>query len=115
MNNKFLEKINDLLASVSFFSGETEEDIRDSAEKLFPDISENEISEIYEYLKGFYEYCLEFADILAFKYKVPFLPKSEDAKVEIAEYVRKCRVQYPEIDEKYILNIFSGDCWLSNR
>lgn len=115
MNNAVLEKINDLLGPVSFFSGNTKEDIHDSAKKLFPNISENEILEIEEYLNEFYDYCSEFADILAFKYKVPFLPKSEDAKIEIAEYVRECQNKYPEIDEKHILSIFGNTCWLTNR
>ena len=81
----------------------------------FPDISDKEIKEAEDYLHSFYEYSVKYANIIADKYKTPFLPKGEDAQKEISEYVSECRKQYPEIDAEKIESIFSTVCWLANR
>ena len=76
---------------------------------------DKEIKEAEEYLHSFYECCLKYADIVAAKYKTPFLPKGEDAQKEISEYESECRKQYPEIDAEKIKGVFSTVCWLANR
>lgn len=115
MNNMVLEHINDLFDSYDLFSETGRKKIYSSVKRKFPNMSEEEIKETKDYLCGFYEYCLNFADIIADKYKTPFLPKGEEAQKEITEYVIECQKQYPEIDEKHIIDIFSTACWLTNR
>ena len=115
MNSIVLENINDLFDSYDLFSSSGKKNIRSKVLTRFPDISDKEIKEAEDYLHSFYEYCLKYADMLADKYKTPFLPKEEDAQKEISEYVSECRKQYPEIDAKQIEGIFSAVCWLANR
>ncbi len=115
MNSTISEHINELFDSYDFFAGKYKEKIRSSITKKFPDLSEKEIKEVEDYLDSFYEYCVKYADLLAEKYKMPFLPKGEEAQKEISEYVSECQKQYPEIDTKHIVDIFSTVCWLSNR
>jgi len=87
MNNTILSIINELFDSYDLFSETGWKEIQKSIKDTFCNISKEEISEIKEYLNEFYEYCLKYADILARKYKTPFLPKSEPAQKEISEYV----------------------------
>lgn len=115
MNNTIPEHINDLFDSYDLFSGTGIKKIYSSIKKNLPDLSEEEIKEITDYLDGFYKYCLNFADMIADKYKTPFLPKVEEAQIEIAEYTCECQKKYPEIDDKHIIDIFSVACWLTNR
>ena len=110
MNSTILEHINDLFDSHDLFSGTGKEKIRSSIIKKFPNISMKEIKEVEDYLSLFYVHCLEYADLLADKYKTPFLPKGEEAQKEIFEYVSECQKQYPEIDMKHIVGIFSTAC-----
>lgn len=116
MNSTISEHINELFDSYDLFFGKGgRENLLGSITKKFPDLSEKEIKEIEDYLNSFYEYCGKYADLLAEKYKMPFLPKGEEAQKEISEYVSECQKQYPEIDTKHIVDIFSTVCWLSNR
>lgn len=115
MNNTILKYINDLFDSYDLFSGKGKKKTRASIKRILPNISEEGIKEVEDYLDEFYEYCLKFAGVLADKYKTPFLPNSEDAQKEIAEYVTECQKQYPDIDEEHIVSIFSTACWLTNR
>lgn len=115
MRSEILKRINELFDSYDLFSGSGSEEALETIREEFPDITEEELKEFGEYLDGFYDYCLEYGDILAEKYKLPFLPTSGEAKKEIAEYVAVCREKYPEIDEKHIIELFSTDCWLTNR
>ena len=115
MNSIVLEHINELFDSYDLFSGTGKQSIRSAIIARFPDISDKEIKEAEDYLHSFYEYCLKYADIIAAKYKTPFLPKGEDAQKEILEYESECRKQYPEIDAEKIDRIFSIVCWLANR
>lgn len=114
MNSTILEHINELFDSYDLFGGNKEK-IRSSITKKFPDISEKDIKEVEDYLRLLFEYCVKYADLLADKYKTPFLPKGEDAQKEILEYVSECQKQYPEIDAEHILGIFGTVCWLANR
>lgn len=115
MNSIILENINDLFDPYDLFSDTGKKRIHSSIKTRFPDISNEEIIEIDDYLHSFYMYCLKYADMLADKYKTPFLPKEEQAQKEISEYVSECRRQYPEISEEQIIGIFSTACWLANR
>ena len=115
MSSIVLEQINDLLKPYDLFSVKGRNNIRSSIIARFPDITDKEIKEADDYLQSFYEYCLKYADIIADKYKTPFLPKGEDAQKEISEYVSECRKQYPEIDAEKINSVFSIVCWLANR
>ncbi|MDE5557421.1 MAG: hypothetical protein K2J32_06975 [Ruminococcus sp.] len=115
MNNTILEHINDLFNSYDLFSGTGIKKIHDSIKKSFPDLSEEEIKEIMDYLDGFYKYCMSFANMIANKYKTPFLPKGEEAQMEIAQYMCECQNKYPAIDDKHIIDVFSVVCWLTNR
>lgn len=115
MDKRILERINELFESGDLFGGDSSDTVRENAKEMFPDISGEELDALEEYLDGFYDCCLEFGDILAEKYKVPFLPNSEKAKKETAEYVSEVQKKYPEIDEKHIIEFFSVDCWLTNR
>ena len=114
MKTEIMKRINDLFDSYDLFSSRKEKVI-EAVKKEFPDITDAELKEFKEYLEGFYHYCLEYGDKLAQKFKTPFLPGTEEAEKEVAEYVAACREKYPEIDEKHIIGIFSMDCWLSNR
>lgn len=113
LDKRILDQINNLFESSDLFGGDNT--IRENAKKRFPDIREEELDALEEHLDGFYDYCPEFGDILAEKYKTPFLPDNESAKKETAEYVSEVRKKYPEIDEKHIIEFFSTDCWLTNR
>ena len=115
MNITILEHINELFDSYDLFSGKYKEKIQGLITKKFPDLSEKEIKEAENYLGLLFEYCVKYADLLAEKYKTPFLPKGEEAQKEISEYVSECQKQYPEIDMKHIVDIFPTVCWLSNR
>ena len=115
MNSIILEQINDLFDPYDLFSSRGKNNIRSSIITRFPDISDKEIKEAEDYLHSFREYCLKYADIIADKYKTPFLPKGEDAQKDISEYVSECRKQYPEIDAEKIEGVFSTVCWLANR
>ena len=114
VNKKFLEHINELFDSNDLF-GNAEKNIYILLKNKFPDISEEDIAEFRSYLHGFYEYCVKYGDILADKYKTPFLPKDDEVEKEIAEYVSECQKQYPDIDSKHIISIFGTVCWLANR
>lgn len=114
MKTEIMKRINDLFDSYDLFSSRKEK-VLEAVKKEFPDITSAELKEFEEYLIGFYHYCLEFGDKLAQEFKTPFLPSTEEAEKEIAEYVAVCREKYPEIDDKHIIDIFSTDCWLSNR
>lgn len=115
MRAAILENINDLFDSYDLFSVEGQNEIRDSVKARFPDISENELKELDDYLKGFYEYCIKFADLLADKYKMPFLPESDEALKDIADHIAECKKKYPEIDKTHFREFFSTVCWLANR
>lgn len=115
MNNTILAHINDLFDSYDLFSGTGVKKIYGTVKNRYPNMSEEEIKEILDYLEGFYEHCLKYAYDIAGKAKTPFLPKGEEAQKEIAEYVSECQKQYPEVDEEHIISIFSTACWLTNR
>ena len=115
MNSLILEHINDLFDSYDLFSYRGRTTIRDTVKTNFPDISDIKLEEVENYLRSFYEYCLKYADIIADKYKTPFLPKEADAQKEISEYVSECQKQYPEINSEKIKGVFSTVCWLANR
>ncbi|MDE6593558.1 MAG: hypothetical protein K2K57_10930 [Oscillospiraceae bacterium] len=102
MNNTVLEHINELFDSYDLFSGTGIKKIYSSVKRKYPNMSEEEIEGIKDYLCEFYEYCMNFADIISDKYKTPFLPTGEEAQKEITEYVIECRKQYPEIDQEHI-------------
>lgn len=115
MDIMILKHINELFNSYDLFSDTGKNNIYNSIKRKFPNINEEEINEIKEYLNGFYECCLNFANIIANKYKTPVLPKNEEVKTEITKYMKKCQKQYPEIDKEHIIEFFSTVCWLSNR
>ena len=115
MNISVSEHINELFDSYDLFAGNCKERIRSSIMNKFPDLPEKEIKAAENYLGLLFEYCVKYADLLAEKYKTPFLPEGEEAQKEISEYVSECQKQYPEIDTKHIVNIFSAVCWLTNR
>ena len=98
MNSTISEHINELFDSYDLFAGKYQEKIHSSIAKKFPDLSEKEIKEAKDYLDMLFEYCAKYADVLADKFKTPFLPKGEDAQKEISEYVSECRKQFPEIE-----------------
>lgn len=113
--SNFPENINDLFDSYDLFSGTGMKKIYTKIKENFPDLPEEKIRKISGYLEEFYEYCLDFADIISYKYRTPFLPDSQEAQEEISGYIRECQKKYSEIDEKHITDIFSTACWLSNR
>ena len=111
MNSIVLEHINDLFDPYDLFSGRGKK-IRRSIITRFPDISDKEIKEAEDYLHSFYEYCVKYADIIADKYKTPFLPKGEDAQKEISEYLQDrvkyvfCNQRRNYIGKHIIINIY---------
>lgn len=115
MKQEIIENINELFDSYDLFSGTGREKIRTNIATKYPDISETERKEIEDYLDDFYKYCVTYANKLADKYGVPFLPSNDTAKQEIDEYVRICKEKFIEIDEKQIVKLFSTVCWLANR
>lgn len=115
MDKEIIEHINELFDSYDLFSGTGRKKVSDSIKRRFPNIAKERIKELEDYLDEFYKYCVEYADVIANKYKTPFLPKYEEAQKEIAEYVRECKKQYPQFDEQKVIGIFSTVCWLANR
>lgn len=113
MRDIVLKNINELFDSYDLFS--REESTIEKTKELIPDISEEEMRELLEYLKGFYDFCVVYGDKLAVDYKVPFLPHGDKAEREIKEYTALCREKFPEIDEEHIRELFSTVCWLANR
>ena len=114
MNREYLEQISELLDPYDLF-GRKRGLLRETIRTKFPELPEADLQEIHTYLLAFFETCVNDADILAKKYQTPFLPKGEAAEKEIAEYVRQCRGQFPEMDAKKIETIFGIVCWLANR
>lgn len=115
MQKKILENINELFSSYDLFSYSGTIRNREKMKTKMPDITEVEMTELEAYLKSFYKDCIVYGNRLADKYKVPFLPNSDEAKSEIDEYVKLCQLKYPQIDEKHIQEVFSTVCWLANR
>ncbi|MDE5947139.1 MAG: hypothetical protein K2G63_07540 [Oscillospiraceae bacterium] len=115
MNDRLLKNINDLFRPYDLFSNTGLERNRDKMKTVIPDITESEIVELENYLKEFYEYCSEYGNKLSVKYKLPFLPHSDEAEKDIKEYISLCQEKYPEIDSEHIQELFSTICWLSNR
>ncbi len=112
LDRRCLEQINELLDSsqLNFF-----QDIPDIVRERFSDINGEDIEEFRNYVKEFVECCIEYGDILANQFKVPFLPRDDRSKREIGKYIVECQKKYPEIEEKHIRGIFSTVCWLANR
>ena len=77
MNSIIGEHISDWFDSYDLFSGTGKEKIHNSIKQRFPSASNKEIKEAEDYLDSFYEYCLKYADILAVKYKSPYLRGSK--------------------------------------
>ena len=115
MNSIIGEHISDWFDSYDLFSGTGKDKIHNSIKQRFPSASNKEIKEAEDYLDSFYEYCLKYADILAVKYKSPYLPKGKEAQKEISDYVSVCQKKYPEFNAEIIVGIFSTACWLANR
>lgn len=114
MTQRIIERVNSLFDSYDLFSSRQNK-IKETIKEKFPDITEEEIDETDSYLKEFFHHCCKYAHLLADKYKVPWLPKGEEAQKETDTYVIECQKQYPEIDREHIISLFSTYCWLSNR
>ena len=115
MNSVYLEHINEWFDPYDLFSGTGRKKIRTAIKDRFPSISAEEQKEFEDYLEQFEAYCINYAQILADKYKTPFLPSDEDSRMEIDKYVAECQKIYPEFNRKVIRGLFSTVCWLSNR
>ncbi|HHX56938.1 MAG TPA: hypothetical protein GX710_02855 [Clostridiales bacterium] len=109
------QNINEIFDSYDLFSYNGRKKTRERICVSNSNISESEIESTLKYLDDFYRYCIEYGQIIADKYKTPFLPKSDEAKAEINKYLDLCKEKYPEIDDDKIIDIFSTVCWLSNR
>ncbi|MBQ2800783.1 MAG: hypothetical protein IJF03_05275 [Lachnospiraceae bacterium] len=114
MKDKLLENINELFDSYNLVGGNSKKNI-DKMKQMMPDITEEDVKEVLDYLEGFYRYCSKYGDKLADKYKAPCLPWNDEAEKDIKEYVLLCQEKYPEIDEEHIRELFSTICWLANR
>ncbi|MCQ2465692.1 MAG: hypothetical protein MJ095_08930 [Oscillospiraceae bacterium] len=109
MNKNVMENINKLLGSSDIFN---ERDYNPIIKEMFPDLSEEEITETSRYIEDFYRTCTGYGTRIAELTGTPFLPDNN----EIAEkYVNECQQAYPGIDEKYIKGIMGRVCWLANR
>ena len=105
--------INDIFDSYDLFGREYK--ITENIHAKYPEISENELQNIMDQLKEIYDFCTGYGQVIADKYKMPFLPKTDEAVLDINEYLGICKEKYPEINDDKILGIFSTVCWLSNR
>ncbi len=115
MEKRLLENINELFNSYDLFSSSGRKRNEERMKQVIPDITESEITELEDYLKGFFNYCCDYGDKLAAKYKTPFLPHNDDGENDIKEYVLLCQKEYPQIDEEHIRGLFGTVCWLANR
>lgn len=95
-------------------SGET------PTEKLhgdFPDIVENELTELIEYFKQAEYYCNNVC--CAYSMKYPYYPvdmgKTEEEREDIAMVVKACRQRYPWLEEEYIKKYLKGVIAMSIR
>lgn len=112
MKQRYLEEINRVLdlSKRNFFH-----DIEEVIRGQFNDLSDEEIGELKQYIEEFVKCCTDYGDILANKFKVPFLLRDDKSKQEIEKYIAECRKKYPGIEERHITGIFSTVCWLTNR
>ena len=115
MEDRLLKNINEMFDSYDLFSNTGRRGNVERMKSVIPDISESEIKELETYLQEFYTYSVEYGSKLARKYRLPFLPSSDEAKNDIKEYVSLCQNKYPQIDEKHIVELFGIVCWLTNR
>ena len=108
LDRRCLEQINELLDSsqLNFF-----QDIPDIVRERFSDINGEDIEEFRNYVKEFVECCIEYGDILANQFKVPFLPRDDRSK---REYCRMPKEVSRNRGKTYKRN-FSTVCWLANR
>lgn len=105
--------MNDIFDSYDLF-GRRNEIVKNIYTK-YPQISDDEVKHIMNYLGELYDFCTGYGQFIADKYKVPGLPKTDNALIDINLYLKICKEKYPEIHDDKILGIFSTVCWLSNR
>ena len=114
MKKEIMDNINSLFDSYDLFSGSGRKEIHAGILSKYPDLSEDDLKEIDEYLDRFDDYCGVYGDKLA-KHGLPSIPESGPIKSETDKYVEICKKEFPEIDEKHILELFYTICWLANR
>lgn len=114
MKKELIDNMNSLFDSYDLFSEGGTREIHAEILSKYPDLSENDLKEIDEYLDRFYDYCGVYGDKLA-KHNLPFIPESGSIKSEADKYVEICKKEFPEIDETHILELLSTICWLTNR
>ena len=115
MRSEIKERINELFSSYDLLSGSGVKRNTERIKSVFPDITDAELKEIFNYLDGFEKYCDTFGEKLSREISAPMLPEEgEDGKL-VAECVAKIREKYPEIDEAHVKELLGNYCWLSNR
>lgn len=112
MKQRYLTQINEL---IDLCTGNFCEDIQEVIKEQCKNISDEDAEELKQYVEGFVKCCIDYGDILASEFKVPFLLRDDESERKIRKYIEKCKKEYPAIEEEYIERIFSTVCWLANR
>ena len=115
MDKRIRENLNKLFNSYDLFSSSGVEKNRSKMRSEIPDITDDEIKEVDEYLQDFYDFCSVYGRKIAEKYKLSHLPYTEEARKEVAEYTYICRERFPEVEEMHIRELFSTVCCMINR
>lgn len=87
----------------------------DLIKSAYPEISEEDLELLLEYLDTAESYCEDVCDPFSEKYGVPFVPRSEEAQQDVSRIVKLCQKKYTWLQEEQIRQILETTCWLSNR
>lgn len=115
MRTEVKERINELFSSSDLFSGKKSKRSKEKMKSVFPDLTDVEIRELFNYLEDFMGYCDSFGEMICEKISVPWLPDEGTDGQLVAGCIANIREKYPEIDEAHIRGYLAHYCWLSNR
>lgn len=81
----------------------------------YPELNENDLKQLIEYLDTAEWYCIEVCGCFSRQYDTPFIPESEQAQRDALRVEKVCRARYLWMSKEQIHQILSSVCWQSNR
>lgn len=87
----------------------------DRIKAAYPELGEDDLTQLLEYLDAASLYCEEVSSCFSRRYGTPFVPQSEQAQQDALRVEKVCRARYPWLSDEQISRILSTVCWLSNR
>ena len=83
MKQRYLTQINEL---IDLCTGNFCEDIQEVIKEQCKNISDKDAEELKQYVEGFVKCCIDYGDILASEFKVPFLLRDDESERKIRKY-----------------------------